>query len=481
MSIQKNFIYSSILTISNYIFPLLVFPYVSRVLGVEKIGICGFVDSVTNYFLIFAMMGINILGVRESAKYKNKPKMLNLSFSNLLILNSISTVIMIILCLLVTFTVPKLYQYKELMIIGTVKIIFTLFAFEWFFKGTENFKYITSRGLIIRFLYIVCVFVFVRNSNNYIVYYALTVLMIAGNAIIDILYVRKFVVFTINSKVLKTYISPFLILGLYTLLTSMYTSFNIAYLGFISNEKEVGYYTTAIKLYSICLSLFTAFTGVMLPRMSILVMEKKFYELNILIEKSFDVLLSFSIPIVVLTTFYAAKIINIIAGNGYEGAIFPMKIVMPLMIIIGIEQILIIQLLMPLKKEKIILRNSLIGAFVGVSMNLILVPLFRSVGSSIVLVISELVVLFATQIYIQKNIDIKFPFRKIIQHFIYILIPMSLICFLFQNLYYFGLWSMVCSTVTCALYFLTIHLFVLKNQIIIDLINKIGLFNNFLK
>ena len=84
MSIKKNFVYNSILTISNYTFPLLVFPYVSRILGVGKIGIVGFIDSVTNYFLIFAMMGINILGVRECAKYKNNPKMLNLSFSNLL-------------------------------------------------------------------------------------------------------------------------------------------------------------------------------------------------------------------------------------------------------------------------------------------------------------------------------------------------------------------------------------------------------------
>lgn len=177
----------------------------------------------------------------------------------------------------------------------------------------------------------------------------------------------------------------------------MYTSFNVAYLGFVANETEVGYYTTATKLYSILLALFTAFTGVLLPRMSSLLAENKLDEFKLLLQKSVNILFTFSIPVIIISTIMAPEIIQIIAGKGYEGAIIPMRIVMPLMLIIGYEQIMVIQTLMPLRKDKAILYNSILGATTGVLMNVLLVSTYKSIGSSIVWVTSELVVLTASQ------------------------------------------------------------------------------------
>ena len=69
-SIKLNFIYNAILTMSGYLFPLIVYPYVSRILGVANMGACNFVDSIVEYFTIISMMGMNIMGVREIAKCK---------------------------------------------------------------------------------------------------------------------------------------------------------------------------------------------------------------------------------------------------------------------------------------------------------------------------------------------------------------------------------------------------------------------------
>ena len=132
----------------------------------------------------------------------------------------------------------------------------------------------------------------------------------------------------------------------------MYTTFNVAYLGFTSNEVEVGYYTTATKLYTILLALFTAFTSVMIPRMSSLVAENKMEEFKKLSQKSSNILFGFSIPLIIYASVYAPYIINLIAGMGYEGAILPMRIILPLVLVIGYEQILICHILMPLKKDK---------------------------------------------------------------------------------------------------------------------------------
>ena len=86
MGLQKNFIYNSIITTSNYIFPLIVFPYISRVLGVTNVGVFNFIDSVVNYFVVFSMMGLSTLGVREIAAVRTDKEKLDKVFSSLITL-----------------------------------------------------------------------------------------------------------------------------------------------------------------------------------------------------------------------------------------------------------------------------------------------------------------------------------------------------------------------------------------------------------
>ena len=354
-SIKKNFFYSSILTTANYIFPFITYPYVSRVLGVTNIGICNFIDSVINYYILFSMMGISIVGIREIAKSKHDKQELNRTFSGLIILNTLSTSLMLIILLVSIYTIPKLYEHKELMYLGALKLIANYLLVEWLYKGLEDFKYITIRTVIVKCIYVVSVFLFVHKADDYPIYYALLVGMVVVNAIFNILYARRFVSFRLDCKtVLKSCFRPSCVLGVYMLLTSMYTSFNVAYLGFVAGETEVGYYTTATKLFSIIMALFSAFTGVLLPRMSSLIAENKFDEFKSLLKKSIDFLMAISVPVILFTIIMASDIIEIIAGKGYEGAVTPMRIVMPLIFIIGYEQILIIQALMPLKKDKVI-------------------------------------------------------------------------------------------------------------------------------
>lgn len=94
-SIRVNFLYSAILTVSNYFFPFITYPYVSRVLGVEKIGICNFVDGIIHYFILFSMLGIVSVGIREIAKNRNDTQKINRAFSTLFLLNTISTTIVL--------------------------------------------------------------------------------------------------------------------------------------------------------------------------------------------------------------------------------------------------------------------------------------------------------------------------------------------------------------------------------------------------
>lgn len=466
MGIKKNFVYNSILTISGYFFPLLTFPYVSRVLGVSNIGICNFIDSIINYFVLFSMMGIAAIGIREIAKNKNDKKYLSNVFSNLMALNAISTFLVLIILVLVTCFVPKLREHWQLMCIGGVKIMFNLFLIEWFFKGLENFKYITIRSLIIKIFFVLSVFIFVRKADDYKIYFTLMSLLVVVNAIYNWFYRRKFVVLNFHNISLKIYCKSFLTIGSYLLLTSMYTSFNIAYLGFVGGDTEVGFYTTATKLYAIILSVFSAFTGVMLPRMSTLVSEGSIEEVKRLTLKSFDILLFFSFPLIALCIVFAPEIIRILAGNGYEGAILPMRIIMPLVLIIGLEQILVLQILMPFKADKYILINSIIGALVGITANLLLVNKFLSIGSSVVWILSECTVLISSAYFVQKLIKIKLPVKLFIVNSAYAIVFFA-VCLTIKH-YAGNYWGLAISVLSCGVVALVLQIFVSKNKFAIN-------------
>ena len=177
MSVKKNFVYSSVLTMANYLFPLLTYPYVSRVLGVTNIGICNYVDSIINYFVLFSSMGITVLGIREIAAAKSEKERLSETFTSLLIISGITTIIALIILLFSIYFVSQLQEYKNLLLIGVAKLIGHYLLIEWFYKGLEEFKYVTNRTIFVKTLYVIAIFVFVRKPEDYGIYFLLQVLM----------------------------------------------------------------------------------------------------------------------------------------------------------------------------------------------------------------------------------------------------------------------------------------------------------------
>lgn len=468
--IKKNFTYNLILTVSGYVFTFITFPYVSRVLGVENIGAVNFVDSIVNYFILLSMLGVGIIGIREVAKFKEDKNELENTFRDIFFPNAIITILSILVLLVCIFFIPKFNDYRTLLMIGVVKLLFNFTLIEWFFTGIENFKFVTIRSLIIKFFYVITVVLFVKNSNDTYLYYGLTCGMVVINAIMNWTFLTKFITIKIKGINFR-YIKPIFTLGGYMVLTSLYVNFTVVYLGFTSGNTEVGYYTTASKLYSILLSVFTAFTAVMLPRMSSLLANNQFDEFKNAVSKSFDLLFLFSFPIVTWSVVFAPQIIYIIAGKGYEGAILPMRIIMPLMIVIGYAQILVIQILMPLKKDKIILFNSFIGAIVGLSLNFLIVGKLKSVGSSIVWLVCELILVILSQYFITKKMNIKFPFEIFFKH-VFVAMPIGIICYLYNIFYNYSIIiNVLVGVIMIVVYYSIITIKLFKNPIVLNYLN----------
>ncbi len=471
MGVKKNFLYSSILTTAGYIFPLITFPYVSRVLGVTNIGICNFVDSIINYFVLFSMLGIQNTGIREIARKRGDRTGLSKAFYSIIGLNLILVIIVATTLVVSIQVVPQFAEHKALMYIGLAKLLFASSMIDWFYRGLENFRYITIRNIVIRCFFVVAVFVFIREKDDYVIYFALAAITEGLNALVNCIHARKYLTFVLKDIHPLKYLKSCLTLGSYSLLTSMYTSFNVVFLGFVTNTTEVGLYATATKLHKIIIGFLLAFTAVMLPRMSNLLAEGKTQEFREKISKSFSVLIYFSFPLIVISSVFASEIIDIISGSGYEKAAIPLTIIMPLVFIIGFEQILVVQILIALKKDRVILVNAIIGAIVGVMVNLLIVKSMGCVGSSLAWLLSEVSVMISAVMVAKRYFPLSSTTKKILVNILYS-IPAVIVCLALKHFDPSHLRAMFVASFFVAAYYGCLHLFVIKDKDLLELIPK---------
>ena len=411
MSLKGNFIYSTILTFSTYLVPLMVFPYISRILGVDSIGAIDTIDNIIDYCILFSMMGMSTLGIREIAKYKNDKNRLQETFNNLFWLNVISTIVVFFFLIVTTICIPTLQQRIVLLTIGSFKLFANLFWIEWFYRGLEDFKYITIRSVIVRLLFIVSVFVFIKEKSDFTLYYILFVSIVIINAICNWTYKRNKVSLRFKHIALKTYAKPFIILGVFAMLSAIYTKLSIPVLSFTCGDTEAGYYATATRMYQVVIALISSLISVLIPRMSVLIREGNYREISHLFELAFKLLFFISLPIIWYVEFLAPDIIMIFAGSGFEQAAIPMRIVIFQVLIIGSEQIYIMQLLIPLNKDKKVAVAGLCGVITWAILSTILVPLWHGIGTSIVWVATESVVLLIAIYYIKKAMGYHYPWK----------------------------------------------------------------------
>ena len=473
MSVKKNFVYNVMITMSSYIISLAIFPYVSRVLGVGLIGRVDFANNVVSYFSLFALLGVSAVGIREIAACGEDREKRSKIFSSIFSFIILLTLISLALYVLSIFLLPKFYEYKDLLFWGAISLFFTSLLIEWLYQGVENFRYIAFRTITIRILYAVSVFLLVKEECDYQIYYILTVSTVLVNALINVFYSRHFIDYKPNFIELIKYAKEIVSIGVYKILTSMYTTFNVVFLGYVCSDVEVGYYATSTKLFYILLGVLTAFTSVMLPRMSALWSANNKEEFHLKLNSSFDLVFMFTLPIIIWSYMYTPQIIKLLSGDGFEGAITPMRIIIPLLFITGIAQIIVIQILMPMKKDKIILIGSLAGACVGILSNIIWVRNYGAIGTAITLLSAELVGDFCGIYYVLKTKTISFPLKRMKDYFL-ASIPYVLICFMIKPFGLNYILELLISAFSCGVYFIVMNCFIIKNQLIRNIVVRKG-------
>ncbi len=392
-SLKLNFIMNAILTMSSFIFPLITFPYVSRILLPVGTGKISFASSVVSYFSLFAQLGIPTYGVRACAKVRDDKEALSRTVQELFFINLVMSIIAYVVLFASIAYVPRFQQEWKLICIISMTILFNTIGMEWLYRALEQYTYITIRSIIFKFVAVIAMFALIHNKEDYVIYGGISIFASSASNIFNFFHAHRYISMgPLGHYNFRQHIKPIMVFFAMSCATTIYTNLDTVMLGFIATDADVGYYNAAVKIKVILVSVVTSLGVVLLPRASYYVENgfmKEFYQIT---KKAINFVFLVATPMMVYFMLYAKEGIYFLSGQAYGGAIIPMQIIMPTLLFIGLTNIMGIQMLVPLGQEKIVLYSEIAGCIVDLILNFLLIPRITSAGAAIGTLLAEITV-----------------------------------------------------------------------------------------
>lgn len=481
ISLKMNFFMNALLTMSSFLFQLITFPYITRVLLPVGTGKIAFATSLISYFSLISQMGIPTYGIRICARMREDKYELSKVVHELLLINIIMCILTYFIFGLVLIFIPQIQKEKNLYIIISSTILFNAIGMEWLYKGLEQYKYITIRSIIFKLIALILMFALVHSKKDYLIYGTISVFAASASNIMNFIHVRKFIYFKpLGNYNIKKHIKPILIFLAMSCATNIYTNLDSVMLGFMKTETDVGYYDAAVKVKRILVSIVTSLGAVLLPRASLFIQKKDFLQFNKICSKALKFVFTVSLPLIIYFILFSYPGIILLSGSAYKGAVIPMIIIMPTLLLIGLTNIMGLQMLVPLGQEKIVLYSEIAGVIVDCVINMLMIPHFASSGASFGTLIAELVVLLIQLFFLKERViplfkDIKYNVlvtaivaASILSAPIMFLKLENLLTIILSSIIFFGVYTKI--------------LFIFKEPIIMEIINTIKKYiNNFIR
>ena len=468
-SLKGKIILNYINTLSGLIFPIVTFPYAARMLQPEGIGVVNFQNSIIGYIVLLTSLGIPLYAVREIAKCRSNIELRNQTTVEIIFLSFILCVFGYLIVFFIGLLVPRVQEELTLFYILSSSILFTAIGVQWFYQGIEDFLFITIRGLIIRFLCAISLFIFVKDKDDLLVYGLVVVGTTVGNNLINFIHLHKYIRLSLikwKKLNITRHIKPALRIFMLTVITSIYVQLNTIMLGFMIDDRAVGIFTAGNKLTHILVSMVTSLGTVMLPRCSHLIGEGKFDEFNGIIRKSYHFMMFMAIPLTVGIILLARPITLSFCGKDYFDAISVVIYTAPVIVFIGLTNIIGIQVLYPYGKENMVIISTLVAAGLNVLLNLLLIPPFAETGAAISMLLSELSVLLVQIKLGKKYIPFSF-FDKELLNYLYATIAM--IFGVLHSYYFDNMWIQMTIGSLFGSFLFFIYLYFKKDYILSEI------------
>jgi len=415
-SVKKNYILNLINQILVIILPLILAPYLARVLQPEGVGKYSFVSSIITYFTLFASLGFGYYAQREIAKHQDDKEEQSKVFWEIFIARCFSVALSLALNLILILS-GAYGGYALFMFILSINIVAILFDVSYFFQGNEEFGKIVLINIISRLTMTILVFVFVKNINDLWIYVLLHSLMIFISSIaLWPILLRKVQKISIEKLKPFRHMKQVLILFLPTIATSVYTVLDKTMIGLITgSDAQNGFYEQAEKIVKCALTLITCLDLVMIPRNSHEFQKGNIEGLKQNIYKAFHFLWILGIPLTIGLCVVSANFIPWYLGSSFNSTILLLQLLSPLIIIIGTSSILGTHYLIPTKKDKMFTISIISGAILNLMMNIVLIYFFGAMGAAISTILAEILIAVVMSVFVRKDLSLKEIFKTMIK------------------------------------------------------------------
>lgn len=406
MSLKKNYIYNTINQLLTMLVSIVTVPYISRVLGATNIGIYSYTYSIVSYFIMFVTLGLNNYGNREIAKCRDKRLELNTTFSEIYCMQICCGIFVLVVYFIYIVFLAK--QYFFIFLIQTIYIFSSIIDINWAMYGMEEFKFTAIRNSVLTLLNFFLIILFVRNKDSLTAYTFILAFGVFLNQLVSWFYVIKKISFIKPSYtgVIK-HIKPNLILFIPIVAVSLYKVMDKIMLGNLTSMRQVGFYESSEKIIRIPTILISSLGTVMLPRMTNLYANDDGKKITTYISKSIDIAMILSSSLCFGIMAVSKEFIPIFYGPGYEICIYIYLVLLPSCLFLAFSNVIRTQYLIPTGREKIFIRSVILGAFVNLIINYLLIPEMQSIGAAIGTLIAEMTVCISQSFEIRHLIPIK--------------------------------------------------------------------------
>lgn len=407
-SLGKNAFLNGFKNVLNLLFPLLTFPYVSKILSVEGIGQYNFAQATVSYFSLIAGLGISSYAIREGAKYRDDRNKFDTFASEVLLCNTISTIIAYLLLAFCMLFVDKLESYAPLILVFSIQIVFTTIGIEWLYSIYEEYEYITVRSIAFKIISIILIFMFVKDSGDAVNYALITVFSSVGSNLLNLTHSKEyFHIVKVKLSDCARHIKPILVIFASNIAIMIYVYSDTTILGFMATDYEVGIYSVSVKVYNIIKNLLSSVLIVSIPRLSMYYGSGRITDFKNTAQKVYDSVTTLLLPAVVGLFCVSKNVILAISDVTYISAETSLKILCIALMFCIYGWFFSQCILMPIKKENIILIATCISATTNIVLNFCLIPIWKEDAAAFTTLVAEFIMFVICAVCGQKTAKIR--------------------------------------------------------------------------
>ena len=474
-SLKLNAFFNVVRNVLRLVFPLITFPYVSRVLMPEGIGKVNFANSIVMYFYTIASLGIGSYGIREAAKIRNDRLSLAKFTKEMLSINIVSTLVSYILLAASLVFVKKFESYRILIIVNSSSIILNTIGFEWLYSALEEYGYITLRSIIFQIISLALTFILVRNSDDVVNYALVSVISNVGSNVCNLIHARRYLDLKTKVKLeIKKHLKPIFLLFFSSIAITVFSILDTSMVGFIKDDVEVGYYTSASKIIRMIRDLFPAISTVMFARVSYYVGTKETQKIKEVTGQIFNLFYALSIPICMGFILLMKPILLLMCGSEFLPAVAVGQVLAPLVILSSISGYLSGAILISFGREKIYMYVEVGAALLDIVLNFAFIPKYGALGAGIATLITELVMFIVFHISVKNEIS-GVKIKKALVQYIISSVIMALVVYMeIKYLPLSPILQILLGAVSGALIYFVI-LVIMKNEFLQSSLNNLKL------